>query len=411
MINSGQPLPEIQVLDTLFGGSTPRLSSLKLHKCNISWNSPLLNGLKYLEILSPYEMARPTLAVWLDTLDAMPQLEMLTLNEASPVAVHFPFDVERTVTLPSLTHLEISASLRDCALASAHLVLPVLTSLSVAINTSTNGSGVQEFFPYVARHVHGPQDIRPLQSVLIRNYAVDHLQLLAWSVPDIDTWVHDPPAFLGATLPTRVNLSFRKCKAGTLTFEKMMVALPLDGLLTLATVDLCEYTGRPSRFWLRLLPNWPLLRRVRLGHWFMQHDMPSHGFIKALLKDDGGSKNPLLPSLTELSLHGAVLDDRALCLRDALMKRVEQGVPLEMLDLRMCDTCPYTPVAVQLLSEIVADVLCPLDFLGPEDTKESRDAGLVMLEKMRTMWSPLLPQSPYAFSKYDNRPVDDGDDY
>ena len=55
--------PDTQVLDTLFGGSTPRLSCLKLHNCGIRWNSPLLKGLKYLEIHTPHSMARPPLAV------------------------------------------------------------------------------------------------------------------------------------------------------------------------------------------------------------------------------------------------------------------------------------------------------------------------------------------------------------
>ena len=207
----------IPVLDTLFGGSTPRLSCLKLRNCDISWNSPLLKGLKYLEIiLTPSQMARPKIAVWLDTLDEIPQLKTLTLHSASPVAVHFPFDVERTVTLPSLTHLDISASLQDCALALAHLVLPALTSLCLtATDQLTNGSDVQEFLlvccatrPWTPGHSASAECAHPHHAD-----HESHLELLAWPVPDIDTLVHDPlPAFLGATLPTRVKLSFRsKC--------------------------------------------------------------------------------------------------------------------------------------------------------------------------------------------------------
>jgi hypothetical protein len=59
----------------------------------------------------------------------MPQLKTLTLHSASPIAPPFPFDVERTVTLPSLTRLDILASPGDCALALAHLDLPALTWL------------------------------------------------------------------------------------------------------------------------------------------------------------------------------------------------------------------------------------------------------------------------------------------
>ena len=64
--------------------------------------------------------------------------------------------------------------------------------------------------------------------------------------------------------------------------------------------------------------------------------MSSREFITALLKDDEGCKNPLLSSVTELVQHGIYSDDWTLCLCNALMKRTEQGVSLEALDLRMC---------------------------------------------------------------------------
>ena len=394
--------PDTQVLDTLFGGPTLRLSCLKLRNYNVSWNSPLFKGLKHLEILTQYGTTRPTLSVWLDALDEIPQLKSLTLHSASPVAAHFPIDVERTVTLLSLTHLDITTSLLDCALALAHLVLPALSSLRLAAADLTNNIDMQAFFPYVMQHVHVPQDIQPLQSVLIRQHGAC-LELLAWPVPDIDTLVHDPPAFLGATLPTRVNLSFKSTFYDCLKiFETMMAALPPDGLLTLAAVDLqVELLRRPGhsgdsqledltiqQFWYRLLPNWPLLRRVRLAH------ITLRGFIKALLED---CKNPLLPSLKELALADTTLDAHlTLSLRDMLMKRVEQGVPLKTLDLRMCCWDPYNSVAVQLLSEIAVEILCPLDVLGPEDTEESGAAAYLTFAKMLTMWEPFLPYPCYS---------------
>ena len=405
-----------QVLGTLFGDSTPRLSCLKLRNCIISWNSPLFKGLKYLEIFTPYnKMARPTLTVWLDALDELPQLKTLTLQSASPVSTQFPFNVERTVTLPSLAHLDISASLMDCALASAHLVLPALTSLGLAVTDVTTGGSVQAFLPYVAQHFHGPQDIRPLQSVLFRSYrhsAPTDLDLLAWPVPDFDTFVHNPPAFLGATLPTRVKLSFRSRPDVCIeVFEILMMALPLDGLVSLAGVDL-NVLGDPQershsqdliiqQFWLRLLPNWPLLRRVRLA------PIALRGFIMALLED---CKNPLLPSLAEFALAETTLDaHQTICLREVLMKRVEQGVPLKTLDLRMCCRDPYNFEAVQSLSDFAIDILRPLDFLGPEDTEESRDAGLFMFATMLTMWEPFLPYPCYSGDD-DSEEEEDGDD-
>jgi hypothetical protein len=158
-----------------------------------------------------------------------------------------------------------------------------------------------------------------------------------------------------------------------------------------------------EEFWCGLLPFLPLLRRVRLA--------PSalRGFIKALLGDN--AENPLLPSLTELTLVNIPLnEDWTLFLLDALMKRVEQGVPLETLDLRMCSKVYSIPVAVQLLSEIVADILCPLDVLGFNDPASgtSRDPWFV-LKKMRIMWGPLHPH-PFSDDDSSESEREDHDD-
>jgi len=74
-----------------------------------------------------------------------------------------------------------------------------------------------------------------------------------------------------------------------------------------------------------------------------------------LLDSDG----PQLPMLTKLIL----LDVRLTAIRtyhlgDMLIKRVEQGVPLEVLDLR---TCIAADRAIQFLAEIVVDVQEPLN--------------------------------------------------
>ncbi|KAF8262418.1 hypothetical protein EI94DRAFT_1556689, partial [Lactarius quietus] len=47
------PKLRVSVPDTLFDATTPRLSSLELRNCNISWTSALLKGLKSLKILTP----------------------------------------------------------------------------------------------------------------------------------------------------------------------------------------------------------------------------------------------------------------------------------------------------------------------------------------------------------------------
>jgi hypothetical protein len=372
--------PRIVVPETLFGGMRPRLSSLKLSNCDISWESSLLKGLQCLEIRSPSGDTRPNLSVWLGTLGEMRQLETLTLHSASPMAPprSFPFEVQRTVALPSLTHLDISGFTIDCAVALAHLELPVLTRLCVeAIIQFPYNIETQNLLPYVARHAHGFQDIQPLQSALVLEKG-KYVDIYAWTTPNIDVEAYNPLTMLPTTLPTRVALSLSsKQKAWNIREARMetictaITALPLHNLVTLIVNDSMSslYFGRVVRFF--DFPKWPLLRRVRLT----SNDVSR--FLDWLRPDEGGCKYPLLPSLKELVLVDCYLyEDETLRLCDALMKRVEQGVPLEMLDLRTCHPDLAYPAAVGLLSEIVVDVL------GPEETFDAR-------AQIESMWDGL----------------------
>ncbi|KAH9070761.1 hypothetical protein EDB83DRAFT_2262311 [Lactarius deliciosus] len=387
--------PLIPVPVTLFDGSTPRLSRLDLRDCDISWKSPLFRGLKHLKISRLSAGARPKLSFWLDALEEIPQLKTLVLHSASPIS-SFPFDVERTVTLPSLTYFDISASPDDCGLALAHLVLPALSSLCVtAFSSLWDGGDVERMLPYVARHAHGPQDTGLLQSVLIHGYA-SRANILAWPMPNIDVEVHDP---LATTPSPRVTLYITSdlwpSEIHYEILDAAMAALPLDRLVMLTAEHLHFPSGdsnlppRMDRFWLQCAPRWPLLRRVRLGY------STERGFIKMLLEENGGGESPLLPSLTELVVVDAhVKDDWTLRLCDALMRRVEQGVPLEVLDLRMCNL--IFPAAVPLLSEIVVEVLGPMkgwdntrytwDVLGPGPVEETTRE----YEHISNMWDPII---------------------
>ena len=326
--------------DTLFGGTAPRLFSLKLCRCNISWKSPLLNGLRSLQIYEPSKHARPSLADWLDALDQMPQLKNLDLHSASPIVPPFPLDVKRTVTLPFLTDLNIYASAGECSLALSHLVLPVLTKLCIEAKSDLDGSDVLQLLPYVARHSHGPQDTQPLQNIIIRGY-IDHIEISAY--PDTNVNCYGP-----YTVP-RVELIITR-QVTTEILDAAMATLPLDNLLKLTALANAWFD---ELFWHIHAPRWPLLESVLLG------PLAARGFREMILQDKCGHENPLFPSLTNLALYENTLAvPRALRLRDALMKRVDQGLPLETLELRSCYATGYVvnSVAFQLLSEIVVDV-------------------------------------------------------
>ena len=357
--------------DTLFGGTAPRLSFLELHKCNICWKSPLLKGLRHLEIYGPSQRARPSLSVWLDALDEMPQLKELVLRSASPIAPPFPLNIERTVTLPYLTHLNISASSGDCALALSHLVLPALTRLCITARSDrSDGGDVPKFLRYVVQHAHGPQDAQPLQNVLIRGER-EHIGIFAG--PDTDTEEDNWPFWLTDMTKHRPRLALSvTCREWWLSDTYIMIldeaiaALPLDNLRKLTVQN---QTSLDKQFWLYHALRWPLLKCVRLA------PLAARGLREMILEDNGRHECPLLPSLTTLHLLGNTLTVRKthrLC--DALMKRVEQGFPVEELDLHKCNATSY---AVQRLSEVVASVRSPgvlfLESSFPDDDSGTED--------------------------------------
>ena len=300
----------------------------------------------------------------MDALDDMPQLKMLTLQGASPMANDgAPYDVKRTATLPSLTHFHISESPMECSFALAHLNLPALTCLSVQISFEPwNAVDVEDVFPYIAQHSHGSQDTQPLQSVLIRGKQT-HVDIFAWPLPNIDVEVQGS-TLLTETVPPRVALSLWSDEWDVIDTPNeilgmAMRAVPLDGLVTLIIQDFLTPPFKQS--WLPNLPKFPLLRHLRLA------PNVATRFIAWLRSDDWGREDPLLPSLKELVVVDAHLYEKwTLRLCGALLKRVEQGVPLEMLDLRTCRPDPGYPVAGRLLGEIVVDVW------GPEETLDAR---------------------------------------
>ncbi|KAF8256844.1 hypothetical protein EI94DRAFT_1762422 [Lactarius quietus] len=340
--------------DTLFDGSAPRLARLELCNCAISWKSPLLRCLEHLDISSTFE--RPSLSVWLDALDEMPQLQTLTLDSAIPIAhsnTSLSSKVERAVTLSSLTLLDITSDARDCGLALAHLVLPALTSLCLrAESRCPDGSDVPEILPYVARYVN----TQPLQSVFIRKN-VACVEILAWTMPDFDIYAESFGVEVEVVL---YNSTTNPRTTHTEIFDTMMAAFPLDSLVTFAAQ---KHSRLNEQFWLHHAPQWPLLQHARLA------PPAAHGFREMLLQDDNGRcERPLFPLLKKLTLFDTALSARrTLDLCDVLMKRVEQGVPLETLDLSRCTA---TSRAVELLSEIVVDVL------GPDEERENAAESL-----------------------------------
>ena len=343
--------PQTVIPVNLFNHTIPSLTSLKLDSCDISWKSPLLKGLQTLEMLKPSTKARPKLEDWLDALNDMPQLETLILQFASPTtspAASLIPEPTRTVTLPSLTKFHIFAAAKDCALALAHLVMPALTSLQVdAKSLNWEGEDVRVLIPYVARNVHGLQSTEPLRSMLISS-ETGRIKVVAWTTPGADVKECNPSILFSASIPTLLMFDATGSAwypgVDTEIIDALLMLLPLDSVSTLTAQN---HTVLSKEFWLSHAQRWPSLEQASLVATTIK------GF-RDMLAEDAPPDGPRLPLLTKLILDEIILTlPRAYDLRDMLIERAEQGVPLEVLDLRTS----FSDVrSIRLLREVVVEM-------------------------------------------------------
>jgi hypothetical protein len=345
--------------DNLFGGIAPKLTHLRLYNCGTRWKSPLFKGLRVLELFSFPQHARITFYYWLRALKQMPQLERLVLHDGIPTDLvplgFLPQELEHTVDLPFLTELSISASVSECAVVLAHLVLPALTRLCINAQYDMSICGsMNHLIKCVARNAHGPQDTEALQSLFFGNNQ-NRAAFAAWTMPrqDSDDGLGSLIDLPDRTGRTRFELSirgpcYRKYAMELQECNALLVALPLNSITSLTVKG---RTPLSEGGWCTHASKWHKLERVRL----FCAAVPT---FQEMCEDAAVLGERLLPSLEELVLVNISLNaQKVYYLCDMLMECIELGIPLRTLDLR---TCTMSNRAVQLLSEIVVDVLRPV---------------------------------------------------
>ena len=365
--------------DALFDGTAPRLSRLQLDHCNISWTSPLFKSLRILELRMLSQPRRPNLEEWLDAMEQMSQLDTLVVNHATPRAptASTPHsEPTRVITHPSLTQLNLTASASDCTFALSHLILPALIRIRVdATSEHGNASDVRALIPYFSRNAHGPQDAEPLQSILISGEP-SLTEIVLWTAGGADMEVQNPVSLISATLSARAIFTasgHMRSEKDVEILDATLTALPLGSLNTLTAQNSSKI---PEWLWLAHARRWSLLEHVRLVGTVTKS-------FTSVLNKDAPPEGPLLPLLTKLSLFNTLhIEDRTPIL-DMLIGRVEQGVPLEALDLRACEVPDH---AVQLFGEVVVDVQGPdagyrSTGWWPTLSNWSRDMGLLLFHR------------------------------
>lgn len=146
-------LPAPPLSSQIFSGQTPKLSHLQLHRIAVDWSNPLFcNTLKTLIIHTVYDNA-PSLGEFshlLDALEAMPQLETLQLNESIPRlpddATQLSHNVQRTISLPHLRHIELFSDAIDSANLLRHISAPPELRLTVSGRTERGVTDLVRIF-------------------------------------------------------------------------------------------------------------------------------------------------------------------------------------------------------------------------------------------------------------------------
>jgi len=177
-------------------------------------------------------------------------------------------------------------------------------------------------------------------------------EVYAWTTPGADVKVCGPGTLDDMSRSACLMFAARGDEwnygvdTGTTIFDAILTLLPMNSVSTL-TAQNCTRLSKDS--WLRYASRLPLLEQARL--------VPTavRAFKEMLAEDIPlDSDGPQLPMLTKLILLDVRLTAiRTFHLRDMLIERVEQGAPLEYLDLRTCEAADR---AIQLLAEIVVDV-------------------------------------------------------
>ncbi|KAG2013142.1 hypothetical protein CC2G_010080 [Coprinopsis cinerea AmutBmut pab1-1] len=115
--------------DSFLAEGTPRLHSLCLHNCGISWKSNLFQGLTSLEVVFSWQGRRFFCQDFLHAMERMPQLTTLTLYDPFAQPDFTPIREGRLVTMPQLRFVNLRLDLTTVNKLLEHVSLPRLRSL------------------------------------------------------------------------------------------------------------------------------------------------------------------------------------------------------------------------------------------------------------------------------------------
>ncbi|KAG7444915.1 uncharacterized protein BT62DRAFT_994944 [Guyanagaster necrorhizus] len=342
---------KIVLPDNFLDGQAPRLRHLDLNRCQVHWDSALMQNLTYLKIVEPGDF-RPTISQLVDVLEQVPWLETLDLEHALPIVS------ETTKTLPSPSHIISLLHLSQICLTSTvlesanllnHIDFPSTATMRLILNgTKGTGADFSSLVPTISKSrtfvdISSDKTLKgaPFKVLSLTSVYPNDVRFSAYTISNsfANCVQFAPPAL-------ELQLSWRPDSFGTKeqVTQTICRALPLAQLRVLRVFDPeCDFKHTT---WIDLFGSLPKLQKIELAG-------ATKIFTRALseirppsvvdadqgynLRKKGQTPDSVyFPRLRSLILTGADFADLVDMFLDMLMVRAECGTEVQELSLEDC---------------------------------------------------------------------------
>ena len=313
----------------LFAHDAPKLRHITLHGCAVPWDSPLFRDLTHLDIRVPpstkSDLSIPTLERLLCILDAMPSLQVLTLDNCLP----HPKSISRLVPLRHIGKFSLNGSLPKVVAVLERVSLPSSALLSLCCPedlAEVNSPDIllDTLVSLLAFHFQTP--ISPLSRMFISepNYNGSSLKIQVWDMDITSTparlQLHLTFAFGSALRPLAESLPLQVCKV-----------LPLQDLQTLEIVYSRALWSIAD--WMDVSINCPKVAYLRVCRSWTFTLIP-------MLMERNAFPSLVMLRLRDINFFDSLPTERKDLLSDALLMtlraRSDAGIPVRHLHLWSC---------------------------------------------------------------------------
>ncbi|PBK72396.1 hypothetical protein ARMSODRAFT_1002507 [Armillaria solidipes] len=350
-----------------FDGQAPRLRHLDLRRCQVHWDSGLMQNLTYLRIVEPGDF-RPTTSQLVDLLEQMPYLETLDLDHALPIVSETTKTLpspSHVISLPRLSQIHLVSSVLETANLLNRIDFPSTATMRLILDgTKGTGTDFSSLIPTISKSrtfaSENALTSAPFKALSLTSPYHTNIHFAAYTVTSTFA---SPMEIVAPAL--ELHLSWRSDSSGTKeqVAQTICQALPLAQLRVLRVFDPeCDFKHTT---WVDLFGSLPKLKKIEFsGSGTTEAFTKALSEIKPLPVDADQSYNlrrkkqipdsVYFPRLRSLVYSGTDFADLLDMFLDMLMVRAECGTEVRDLSLTSCSH--LYEEEVELIEEVVVDV-------------------------------------------------------